>query len=433
MSETSNELSEREREILRLVVTGASNKEIARQLFISTNTVKVHLRNIFAKIGVSSRTEAAMYSVQSGLVPTPVENEAVETLSETMADAKSPDRFPWQLSTASITGILLLFILITLGFLVLQLSPTAAPEPTPNSSGPHWLSLAPMSTSRYNLATAAIEGTLFAIGGKTSQGVTGLVEAYDIGNNTWRFVKEKPTPVEEVGAAVIGGKIYVPGGRLPSGQVTDIVEVYDPMHDNWAEAAPLPQALSAYALAAYEGRMYLFGGWDGKAFTNVCFVYDPELNSWARLPSMPTRRGYLGAAVAGRKIYLLGGFDGQKALAANEIFQPDLLNGQIPAWSEGTPLPEAIYQMGTSSIADIIYVLGGKGPKERQFSVMSLQNQNGSWQAFEAPKSDLGEGLGVTSQGLNIYAIGGSLDEKYLNTNQVYQAVYTISFPIIVK
>ena len=63
-----NDLSEREREILVLAAKGASNKQIAQELFISTNTVKVHLRHIFNKIGVASRTEAAMFAVGAGLV-----------------------------------------------------------------------------------------------------------------------------------------------------------------------------------------------------------------------------------------------------------------------------------------------------------------------------------------------------------------------------
>ena len=73
------ELSERELEILRLVATGASNKEIAAKLFISPNTVKVHLSNIFSKINVVSRTEATLYAIHNGLVsgretpPSPVE------------------------------------------------------------------------------------------------------------------------------------------------------------------------------------------------------------------------------------------------------------------------------------------------------------------------------------------------------------------------
>ncbi|MBE3573557.1 MAG: response regulator transcription factor [Moorella humiferrea] len=60
-------LTPREREILIQVSLGKSNREIARDLYISEKTVKNHLTNIFHKIGVSDRTQAALYALKHGL------------------------------------------------------------------------------------------------------------------------------------------------------------------------------------------------------------------------------------------------------------------------------------------------------------------------------------------------------------------------------
>ncbi len=76
IQELPEELSARELEILELVATGATNQQIAQALSISINTVKAHLRNVFAKLMVESRTEATLCAIQHGLieVASPVED-----------------------------------------------------------------------------------------------------------------------------------------------------------------------------------------------------------------------------------------------------------------------------------------------------------------------------------------------------------------------
>jgi LuxR family maltose regulon positive regulatory protein len=62
-------LSEREREVLRLVAEGLSNREVATRLFLSLNTVKGHTRNIYGKLGVHSRTQAVARARALGVLP----------------------------------------------------------------------------------------------------------------------------------------------------------------------------------------------------------------------------------------------------------------------------------------------------------------------------------------------------------------------------
>lgn len=67
-TELPEPLSEREREVLALLARGLSNKAIAQRLYLSVRTVEGHLTNIYGKLAVHSRTEAALYSARQGWV-----------------------------------------------------------------------------------------------------------------------------------------------------------------------------------------------------------------------------------------------------------------------------------------------------------------------------------------------------------------------------
>ena len=64
-------LTEREREVLRLLAHGSSNKEIMQTLHITEATVKAHVRHILSKLGAQSRTQAILIAMRIGLVPAP--------------------------------------------------------------------------------------------------------------------------------------------------------------------------------------------------------------------------------------------------------------------------------------------------------------------------------------------------------------------------
>jgi DNA-binding CsgD family transcriptional regulator len=453
----TSELSERELEILKLLATGASNKDIAQQLYISTNTVKVHLRNIFYKISVTTRTEAAMYAVHKGLVTTPnglsiqdaaaqPPDEAPGALSQS-ADASGETELPkgllarlWKTSKTLVLLLVLVGILgVSIGIWGIGISTarqpqatiTAVPLPSPTPLS-RWLEKAKMPTMRRGLAAAVFEDQIYVIGGDDGHSVTGLTARYDPPTDAWQELANKPLPVTDVSAAVLGGLIYVPGGRTAAGVPVSTVEVYDPGTDRWNQRANLPIPISGYALAAYEGRLYIFGGWDGKNYLASVYDYDPSNDHWTARTPMLTARAFAGAAASGGKIFVLGGFDGINALSTNERYTPSRENGAENPWSSNTPLPAGRYGMGVVSIADIIYVLGGEGERGGYFPPLQYKAQQDLWANFDQPLSNLGSHFGLVSLDTRLYLVGGQLQNDILARNLSYQALFTIVVPVLV-
>jgi len=259
--------------------------------------------------------------------------------------------------------------------------------------------------------------------------VTEAVERYDPEADTWTPLADKPTAVADVAAALVGGEIYVPGGRTASGDPTPIVEAYNPETDTWERKSPLPVPLSAYALAALEGKLYLFGGWDGSRYLDTVYEYDPAQDAWTAKTPMPTARGFAGAAVADGKIYVIGGYDGQEELAANEEYVPSQDDGQGNPWTARSPMPAGRAGCGVAVAANIIHVIGGGWETEVTDGVR-YNVRTDEWESFEVPVSGQWRGLGVTLVDTEIYAVGG-WNGDYMDANQEYTAIFTVILPML--
>jgi DNA-binding CsgD family transcriptional regulator len=432
--QTTVELTDREREILKLLATGTSNKEIARQLVISSNTVKVHLRNIFAKIGAASRTEAAMYAVHNGLVRTQAVPGQVNKTASDIASAESPARSRRFLSIASVTAILAVLVVVTtMGiFLARQqfiLGTRTAPPPT-STPEPRWHRLAPAPTRRNGMAVAAYESQIYAIGGETEQGVTGSLQRYDPATDSWVELSKKPVPVTDAQAAVIGGKIYVPGGRTSSGAVTNAFDIYDPRQNSWEKGTDLPIAMSSYAMITYEGRLYLFGGWDGKSYLDAVYIYRPETESWSTGQKMPTARAYASAMSAAGRVFVVGGKNENGNLSTNESNDLRLDGSDASDWQVEESLPIATSNIDLVNVVDLVYAVVSQ---DRVNGIYVYHGTTGdqakSWDFIPMPY-ELGRGFSAVLLGTKLYILGEDLANEQLALNVSYDAIYTIVLPI---
>jgi N-acetylneuraminic acid mutarotase len=257
------------------------------------------------------------------------------------------------------------------------------------------------------------------------------MEQYDVASDTWITLSSKPIPVTDINAAVTGGQIYIPGGRLASGSVTDVLESYDPSRNLWEKQAALPLALSGYALAAFEGKLYVFGGWDGQKSLASVYEYDPEQDTWFTRWPMPTARAFGGAAIAGGSFYVIGGTASGKALAVNEEYIPEHDTGATNPWISRSSIPEARSAMGIASIADIIYAVGGRGDSGSSLPSLQYSYQLDQWQNFENPPAPEWSYLALAPLQSKLYALGGRQNGEPAAQNLSYQAIYTIVLPIV--
>ncbi|HUS70750.1 MAG TPA: LuxR C-terminal-related transcriptional regulator [Anaerolineae bacterium] len=435
MIEEKEALTERELEVVRAVATGATNQQIALDLVISVNTVKVHLKNIFVKLDIQSRTEVALYAVKAGLVEVERPVAAEDQLGVEAAPV-TREPISWRKRVLLVATVIFAAMLVVLPRVEMSSVPATGNEfldvEVSTAQGgtrvqlQRWDSLAPLRTPRSRLAAVNYHGMILVIGGDTSAGTTGAVEEYDPSTDSWRARASKPTPVNNVGAALMGGKVYVPGGFYGEEGVVAVLEIYDPEADAWETGTPMPVPLCAYAIAAVDGKLYVFGGWNGSVYLASTLEYDPLTETWSEKTPMASPRGFASAGAIDGKIYVVGGYDGQREFATVEEYDPSQ-EGLADPWRQRAPMSMRRGGLGVATIAGTLYVIGGGWNRYLAFNER-YDPRSDQWSALETPVSGQWRNLAVVAGDTGIYALGG-WNGDFLDANYEYQALFTYYLP----
>jgi len=449
-SPTENPLSEREMEVAHLLTTGASNAKIASDLVISPHTVKVHLRNIFEKLQVSSRTEASMLLVQRGWIVVP--GAVVET-TEAGAPAPPPPpepeplgglpphTAPWQ--RFYLAGALALCVLLLLapyisagmsdaaGLLTAAGQSVTAPPTLQIDS--RWQVRTPLRQTTGRHAMVNHRGDQYVLGGETTGGAAlDAVARFDPTSGAWISVAPLPAPLANLAAASLGELLYVAGGSQsqPGGQtvITDRLLMYVESTDQWQDIARLPYPVAGAALVADDNALYLIGGWDGHNMRDEIWRFSVGTRTagtgWELVGHLARGRAFLGAATVRGDIYIAGGYDGERELNLLEQFTP--LTGEIRELA-----PMAAPRGGMALVYDgvALYAVGG-GWTNTLANLERYDLSTNSWSNFPSPISGEWRHLAAVGVDGQLFITGGWAGD-YIDSQLQYQSSFRSLLPVI--
>lgn len=426
-------LTRRETEILAHLAEGLSNDEIAQRLVISPNTVKVHVRNIFEKMDVQSRTEATMEAVRRGWISVP--GLQTDPTSEIALPTWPPLTQPaphWQwvgvvvaLALALVLGLWPQHVWVPAQAVSADFTTdrgAARTTPLPRHSVPRWTQRSPMPTARSRAAAALLNGRLYVVGGETATQDSAVLEVYIPTLDVWQRLAPRPVAARAPAAAPLAHQLIVAGGCQDATALAQ-VDSFDPETGSWQEMTPLPAARCGGALLNWQDQLYYLGGWDGQTVSAAVFVYAPASDDWQPGTALPAPRAFAGAVSLPTGMWLLGGYDGSQEQADMWRFDPT-----TQTWQPQPALPAARAGLAVAADGTSIYAFGGgmgdETPLHERFDLATH-----TWSTIESPRSGPWQHAVAAVIGPNLHIIGGWGGE-YLDAHEAYQAAFFQFLPL---
>jgi hypothetical protein len=270
------------------------------------------------------------------------------------------------------------------------------------------------------MAVTVYDNKIYVIGGETEEGVTGLTEVYDIATDTWARLPNKPTPVTNAKAVVVGGKIYVPGGSTVENEGTSLMEFFDPQLSKWSTAANMPFAITNYALITYEGQLFLFGGTYRKEALASVLTFLPNKGQWIELPILllPVENPFV--FVQGSEVFLINQNNDSNTLMIQSANLNEIQNSTTE-WKIEEKKPDIPPKVHLAQVGESIFYL--------------QSNELWKYDLFEnraTPYANFGD-LDVSTllgEGNYLYFFGYEKSNQKIIAGR-FQVIYTITIPLI--
>jgi len=446
--EVVSQLSERELEVLGKIAAGASNKQIAQELVLSIHTVKVHVRNIHSKLGVQSRTEAAMLAVQSGLIilpgltMLPATITAVEVSESNVVMPLEADPEPEVMAIPDETAVESQSESISLPDSFINPEPSLSDISIPvksylmtTTSLAWWQPLYMAAAILVALMVAflpilptkktTIVRPTITIPGPISKSVTPTPTPAPPVPKNWAY--HVPLNVAKANFALVSFKddIFAIGGSEGENIATRRLDSYNIVIKKWTERTNTLTATASVMAVILENKIYLPGGCidDGQALT-ILQIYDPNSDSWSSGHPLPAPRCAYGLVSLADKLYLFGGWDGKKFTDTVLVYAAKTKQWRTLA----KPMPMAVGNLGAAVLNEHIYIAGGSNG-QNQFNQLYLFNpETESW-TEKAPMLLPRDGLGLAAVANHLFVIGGNnLDTTIMGEEYDPQADKWVEF-----
>jgi hypothetical protein len=284
-----------------------------------------------------------------------------------------------------------------------------------------WTNQPPPRLSRGEVSAALVGGAVYVVGGfGTDARSTAAVERLDPESGRWSISRPLPQPLNHMSAVGYGGDLYVVGGYAQAGD-TSAGAVrsfwrFDPASGRWTRMPDAPLARAAAGAAVLGHRLYVAGGRSDTLTTIATLaIFDFDTGRWSLGPPLHHSREHVAAVAAAGAVWLLGG----RALGQGNFADVERYRPGDAAWQRMAPMPIARSGFQAVFANGRIVTVGGEGPAGTIGEVDALNPATGRWSRLRDLPTPR-HGLGLVALGPLVYAIEGG-PQPGLTTSRVVQ------------